>query len=171
MSVTAARPVSERIAAELYSRLRLLTAGYSDHLLISEVVRPTRNGNWTPKHLQIVLTQSSPERNEESDCPGNPPADAFDTTFNIRCHVMPSERDPTPVDEYINAMAAEVQRVVCDESMLEDESEWHTFGELSFNATWLTHENIDSDGSFDGVNIPLMVSYRVSENNPFEVRA
>jgi hypothetical protein len=62
-------------------------------------------------------------------------------------------------------------RVVCDEAMIEDSTQWHTMGNLAVNAEWQTHENIDSDGSYDGVNIPLLVTYRVSENNPFEVRA
>lgn len=169
MPVTESRPISERIASELLGRLSLLAAGYSDHVPVSEVVRPLRNEIETPTHLQIVLTQDSPERVPELDCPGNPPASAYQIKFNCRCRVMPSERDTTAVDELINAMAAEVVRVVCDESYLE--YQWHTMENLAIDSEWQSHENIDSDGSYDGVNVPLLVTYRVSENNPYTVRA
>jgi hypothetical protein len=169
MPVTEVRPVVERIASELFDRLSLLAAGYSDYFIASEVIRPTRLDVGTPKNLQIVLTQGSPEVDEELGCPGNPPATAYRIVFNIRCRVMPSERDTTPVDEYINVMAAEVVRVVCDETELT--YPWHTMENLAVNAEWQPHENIDSDGSYDGVNVPLLITYRVSENNPFEVRA
>ena len=169
MPVTESRPVSERIAKQLFERLQLLAAGYSDQFTASSVVRPLCNETETPKHLQIVLTQGSPAINEELMCPGNPPALCYQILFNIRCRVMLSEADTTPVDEIVNTMAAEVVRVVCDDSYLS--YQWHTMENLAVNSEWQPHENIDSDGSFDGVNVPLLVTYRVSENNPFEVRA
>ena len=169
MSVTEARPVSERIASQLYSRLRLLAAGYSDQVLVPSVKRTDHADDGTPEHLQIVLTQGSPQRNEELDCPGNPPANAYDIQFNIRVRVMLSESDPTPEDEIVNTIAAEVVRVVCDDSYLS--YPWHTFENLAVNAVWQSHENVDGDELFDGVNIPLLVTYRVSETNPYEVRA
>lgn len=164
MSVTAVRPVVERIAQELFARLRLLTAQYSVYSPVPEVIRPKRLDNWSPKNMQIVLTQEAPEINPELSCPGNPPSVARDVLFNIRCHIMPSERDPTPVDEYVNTLAADVVRVVCDAA------DWHTFGSLAINAEWQTQENIDADGSFDGINVPLLVTYRTDETNPFTVR-
>lgn len=164
MPVTIARPISEQIAQALFERLEYLVAGYSAYTPVSEVIRPTRLGGFTPKHLQIVLTQEAPERNEELSCPGNPPSVAWNQRFNIRCHVMPSERDPTPVDEIINTMAADVQQVVSDAT------DWHTFGSLALNAEWQTHENIDGDGSYDGVNVPIVITYRTDENNPYVKR-
>ena len=89
--------------------------------------------------------------------------------INIRCRIMPSETDTTPVGEYINVIAAEVQRVVCDESDLT--YSWHTFEDLSFNAMWGSHEIVNGEGGFEGINVPLQVMYRVTEGNPFEVRA
>lgn len=171
MPVTEARPVSERIADAILQRLLLLTAGYSDQFVASGVERPLRNDAGTPAHLRIVLTQDSPERIEDLDCPGNPPANCYATRYNIRCYVMPSENDTTPVEEYCNLMAGEVVRVVCDDDMIDDGTQWHTMGGMAVNAEWQAHENIDADGSYDGVNVPLHVTYRVSETNPFEVRA
>jgi len=121
-------------------------------------------GGFTPKHLQIVLTQGPPQRVPELDYPGNPPANCYSITFNIRCHVMPSEKDPTPVDTIINAMAGDVVKVVCEPT------NWHTFGSLAIDAEWESHENIDGDGSFDGMNLPLTVYYRTDESNPYNKR-
>lgn len=164
MPVTVA-PVSELIARELLTRLIKLEDGYSAYSDVVQVVRPTRMGGFTPQHLQIVLTQSSPEIDEELSRPGNPPATAFRMLFNIRCHVMPSEDDPDAVDEFCNTIAADVVRAVCDET------DWHTMGGNAINSEWQTHENIDGDGSLDGVNVPLLVTFRTDENNPFQMRA
>jgi len=166
MSVVAgARPVVERIANELFRRLEKLAAGYTTTTAVSEVIRPTARGGFTPKHLQIVLTNGGMARVPQLDCPGNPPASAFRQTFNIRCHVMPSELDPTSVEEYISTMTADVVRVVCDADL------WHTFGSLAVDAFWATPTPIDGSGSFDGTNIPLQVTFRHDEDNPYNVRA
>ena len=153
--------ISEQIARELLTRLERLEVASAYNTTASEVVRPVRLGGFTPKDLQIVLTQDSPVRNEEIDCPGNPPRLGWDIQFNIRCHVMPSETSSTPVDDIINTMSADVVVAVCQDS------NWQTMDSLAINSQWLTHENIDGDGSFDGVNIPLVVTYRVDETDPY----
>lgn len=168
--VEAVRPVSERIASVLFGRLQFLAAQYSVYTPASEVIRPTRLGGYTPKHLQIVLTQEAPAINEELGCPGNPPATAFDLLFNIRCHVLPSEKDITVVDEIINTFAADVVMVVTDE-VTHDQGPWYTMNDLAINAEFQTQEAIEPDGSFVGVNVPLLVTYRTDENNPYNVRA
>lgn len=167
--VEAVRPVSERIASVLFERLRFLAAQYSVYTPVSEVIRPTRLGGYTPKHLQIVLTQEPPEIDDELGCPGNPPATAYRLLFNIRCHVLPSEKDITVVDEIINTFDADVIRVVTDASIYG--AMWYTLGGFAVNAEFQTRESIDADGSFVGFNLPLLVTYRTDENNPYNVRA
>jgi hypothetical protein len=167
--VSQVRPVSERIACEIFDRLQLLAAQYSVYTPVSEVIRPTRMGGYTPKHLQMVLTQNDPEVDSELGCPGNPPATALKILFNIRCHVMPSEKDITVVDEIINTFDADVVRVITDPDLFG--TQWHTMGGLAIDAEFQTRESIDSDGSFAGTNIPLLVTYRTDENNPYNVRA
>lgn len=169
MPVTETRPVNERIIKEVIERLQLLMAGYSDYFRSPYVKREVFHNTETPKPYGIIVTQGNPERVPESDCPGNPPALAYMLPINIRCRIMPSETDLTPVDEYINVIAAEVQRVVCDETELD--YSWHTFENLSFDAQWATHELVGGEGGFEGINVPLLVTYRVTEGNPFEVRA
>ena len=158
MPVEETDPVVERIATVLYDRLNASDA-------FDEVIRPTRMGGFTPNHLQVVLTQDDPTEVPELFLPGNPPAIAFAQRFNIRCHVIPSERDPVSVDKYVNAMTANVVKAVCVDS------NWHTFGSRSLDATWESRENIDSDGGPDGINIPLTITYRTSELDPYALRA
>jgi hypothetical protein len=159
MSVTAIRPVVTRIESELFDRLQRLAADFSDFTPVTEVILPKRLSGYTPKDRQIVLTRGLEERVEELDCPGNPPAIAKRQMFAIRCHVLPSEKDPTSVDEYCDQIANDVRRVVCDASL------WHTFGGDAINAEWLPDEAVNSDGSFDGVAVMLAVTYRHAEDD------
>lgn len=170
MSVVAARPILEQIAQELYARVRVLSSGYSNATYAPEVIRPVARDAYTPRHLQIVITQQPPQANPALSCPGNPPSQAWDIQFDIRCHVNPSERDTTPVDEYVNTMAADVIKAVCDEDYHEMEYPWHTFENLALNAQWQTPETIDASGGFDGINVPLLVTYRTDEDNPYNRR-
>lgn len=166
MPVTSVRPVVERIASALFDRLRQLAAGWSTYTAVYEVVRPNRLGeDANPKHLQIVLKNGDSARVPELDCPGNPPAIARAQTFNINCRLMPSELDNTPIDEYVETMHGDVVRVVCEPTL------WHTFGGLSVDAEFGDPIYDSGDGSYFTVNVPLVVTYRVSENDPWEVRA
>lgn len=163
-------PVQERIAEELFFRLQFLASGYDPDVPVSEVVRPTRLGSWTPQHMQIVLTAADAEVNPELQCPGNPPAVAWNVTFNIRCHLLPSESDTTPIDRYKLLMVAAVHKVVQDTALLTFTYPWHTFNDLALDSRWQTPEQIDADGGVDGINVPLLVIYRTDETNPYNVR-
>lgn len=160
-----AYPVSERIAIVVLKRLeRLQVSGYGQ-VDFNSVVRPTRQGGYTPQHRQIVLTQQPPARVPELDCPGNPPAEANDLRFTMQCHAMPSERDPRALDELLNYMAADARYAVTDAT------NWHTFGGLAINARFEDTEMIPPSGSFAAVYVPLVVTYRTDETNPYTVRA
>jgi hypothetical protein len=123
--------------------------------------------SYTPKDNQIVITQGASERVPEMDHRWQPSCGRDDRQrFNIRCHVMPSEKDTTAVDEYVNVFAAEVMKAITT-----PQATWHNFGALAIDAEFDTLEEIDGDGSFDGINVPLLVTYRTSENDPYTVRA
>lgn len=168
MSVSDNRPVVEQIAQKLLGRLQALAADYGQ-LHYSEAVRTTLRSAYETQHMQIVLTQVPPVPNDELTCSGNPVAKAWDVQFNIRVHCNPSEADPTPIDEYLNTAAADIIKCVCDETLHNDGS-WASFGNLAINAQWQAMERVDADGAFGGVNVPLLVTYRVSETNPYTVR-
>lgn len=167
--VTETRPVNERITQEVLERLRLLTAGYSDYFRSPHVKREIFHNTEPPQNYGIILTQGNDERLPENDCSGNPPALAYRLPLMIRCRIMPSETDPTPVDTYSNVIAAEVQRVVCDDSYMA--TSWYTMNDLAFDSQWGAPEFVGGDGGFEGIAVSLFVSYRVSEGNPFEVRS
>lgn len=157
--------VADEIAAVLIERLEEMVLGdYATEVV--EVVRPARLGNYTPQDGQIVVTQANPERLTELDCPGNPPALCWSQVFNIRCHLMPSETDETAIDLLCNQFAADVIKAVCIPA-----NGWHTFGNYAIDAQFQAIENIETGEGMDGVNVPLMVMYRVAENDPYTVRA
>lgn len=154
--------ILENIAVELERRLRLMVGNTDFNTNVYEVVRPTRLECYTPIHKQIVLTQGEEEIDEELSCPGNPPAIARRQKFNIRCHLMTDERATDAIDSDINAFASDVILAVTD-----DYNTWHTFDGNAIDAAWGTREMVNADGGIDGVNMPLYVTYRTNENDPY----
>ena len=165
MPVTNSRPVLERICDILHDRIATLTTGIKPATPLVEVIRPTRVEDFTPKHMQIVMVLSEAEEADDLYRPGNPPAIAYNQTINLYCHIMPSERDPTPLDEYASTMHADVVESITDAGAL-----WHDFGGLAIDTKLGAVERIASDGSVDGIVIPIVVTHRTSEWSPYEVR-
>ena len=165
MPVVYTTTVEERIAEVIEARLQLLVAGSSALAPVSEVIRPLRSGGYTPKDWQIVLTLGPKESVPDLNCPGNPPAMAYDQTYNIFCRVMASERDDTPVDAFVSAFLSEAQMAITNSTT------WYQMNGYSIDAVFDSPEYVEGGGGGDGATIPLRVTYRVSENNPYEVRA
>jgi hypothetical protein len=130
------------------------------------VVRPTKIATYSPQNGLIVLTRGEVARVAELDCPGNPPAIAYQQTFLIRVHIAPSERDTTPVEAYEDIVESEIHKAI-----VTDAATWHTFGDLALNADFGAQQTVVSDGGYDGIAVPLMVTYRISEGDPYQVRA
>jgi hypothetical protein len=158
-------PVVEKIAKELYRRLRLLINSTTHNTPVVEVIRPKRIETYSPRHRQIVLTEQDHSRVPSLDCPGNPPALAKQITFNIRCHLINDEKSETPIDTLVHMFAADVENVVVG-----DDAQWYTFDSNAFMAEWQSEEPITGDGAVDGVNLPLIVTYRHTEGDAYEVR-
>jgi hypothetical protein len=160
--------VPEMIAEEIRLRLLELTIANGYLFNISEVARPTRRGeNWQRKHLGVGIVQGDSERLTDLDHAGNPPAIAYATEFQLMCVCRDSNATNNAKMVNVNQMAAEVIS-----SLTENQSNWHTFGGLSFNAEIGSPSPFDAgEGEVDGVMLPITVHYRVSENNPYEVRA
>ena len=165
--------VLDEIIEVLIARLETLIDP-SEQTEVVEVIRPTRLGTWTPRDLQIVVVQGDPERVPELDIPGNPPAECNRQIFNIYCHVRTSESSDEPADKTVNAFAADVKKAVCT-----PQATWHNFESTcgttttrwAINAEWLTQENIESGEGCDGIKLPLAITYRTDENDPYSVRA
>jgi hypothetical protein len=166
MSVTFQTPVVSRISDEIFARLQALVSGSAGAYSFANVVRPTKLATYTPQHGLIVLTRGEVSRVTELDCPGNPPAVAFQQTFSIRVHIAPSEKDTTPVEVYEDVMEAEIHKAIVNDS-----ATWHTFGDLAINADLGAQQTVVSDGSYDGIAVPLTVTFRITEGDPYTVRA
>jgi hypothetical protein len=166
MSVTFQTPVVSRISDEIFARLQALVSGSAGAYSFADVVRPTKLATYTPQHGLIVLTRGEVSRVTELDCPGNPPAVAFQQTFSIRVHIAPSEKDTTPVEVYEDVMEAEIHK-----ALVNDAATWHTFGDLAINADLGSQQTVVSDGGYEGIAVPLAVTFRITEGDPYTVRA
>jgi hypothetical protein len=166
MSVTFQTPVVSRISDEIFARLQALVSGSAGAYSFVDVVRPTKLATYTPQHGLIVLTRGEVSRLTEIDCPGNPPAVGYQQTFLIRVHIAPSEKDTTPVEVYEDVMEAEIHKAIVNDS-----ATWQTFGNLAINADLGAQQTAVSDGSYDGISIPLAVTFRITEGDPYTVRS
>lgn len=158
-------PVVEQIAVVLFSRLEKLTKTYDVTTDLAAAVRPTREGGFTPRDKQIVLSEGDDDIDEALSHPGNPPATARVQTFNIKLHAMPSEKDPTAIGKFLSVMKADVVQAVCSPA------NWEKFGNLAINARWGNTQQLELNGGMAGVNMPMLVTYRTDEGNPYKVRA
>ena len=48
---------------------------------------------------------------------------------------------------------------------------WYTFDGNAIDAAWQDQEAINADGGVDGVNVPIAITYRTDENNPYARRS
>jgi len=157
-------PVVEEIACVIFSRLTKLADKYDVTTNLAEAVRPVKQGGFTPQDKQIELTEG--DEDTPIIYPGNPPKSERVQTFNIQGRAMPSEKDTTPIGKIINSIKADIVRAVCDPA-----ATWHTFGGNAVNANWGPPEIIPPGGEFRGVTMPLLVTYRTDEGNPYVMRA
>lgn len=160
MSVT----VAESIAIEIQTRLETLIDG-QELTQVVEVIRPLVRGDFTPEDNQIVVTQGDTEEVPELSYPGNPPATCWETTYNVRCRILPSEADTDTKGQLTNQFFADVIKAITTPAEI-----WHQFGGYAINARLGAIANNNSE-AFEGVTVPVIVQYRTDENNPYEVRA
>jgi hypothetical protein len=165
MSVITERPIVTKISDQIITRLETLITEQNDAFTFREVVRPTKLATYTPEHGLIVLTRGEVARVTELDCPGNPPAIAYQQTFLIRVHIAPSERDATPIEMYEDVAEAAIIKAITTSGA------WHQFAGNAINANFGPQQTATSDGGYDGIAVPLIVTYRVAEDDPYTVRA
>lgn len=160
-------PIPELIAVEIESRLNtiLMENGYSFD--VSEVVRPTRRGeNWQYKHLGIGILQGESARVPSLDCPGNPAAICYAVQFNLLCICKDSANSEQAHATNSNEMAAASVKAITSNS-----TTWQTLDDNAINTEIGSPRPLMSpEGENNGTSVPLLVFYRVSENNPYEVR-
>ena len=159
-----ALPVVERIANEILDRLNtLIDDGYS-------FVRPDREGtNISPVDKSIVLRQMPSTANAVLSQHGNPPAMAFDCVFMCVCNVRNVFDDEPAYDTACNRAASEIIAAIANPSV--SPTTWYTFDGNAVNAQiGASTPYVSSVGTRSGVIVPILITYRVSENDHTEAR-
>ena len=155
-------PPEERIAAEIVERL-------ADSEEFANVYRVNRDAtDWRPANETVVVKQGSCTRLTESDMPGNPPAIAYELTFALVGFVRQADRTTSADDIEINTIAANIKKAVVAGLT----NTWHTFGGICFDAGFgATEPFVTDNGAHTGAVVEVICRYRVSETDPFAVRA
>lgn len=164
--------VIENIALEIVRRLERITVlnGYSFDVV--KVVRADRLAvDWSPEDTLIIVKQGDSTMNQDLSHPGNPPAIAFDTEFEIECFVRSSEHsDPVSYNSVQTERGAQIIKAITTEAT--DTGQWYTFGGNAVLSSIGDVRNFGvSDGNHNGVTVVINVMHRQSENNPYQVRA
>ena len=159
--------VSERIASTIIARLQNIQTSMGYTFDIVSVDRPNAKANeWRPRNQSILVRQSGTDRNEGLDCPGNPPAICYETTYDIYGFILPSDKATSPVATEVNELESAIKKSIVSNSV-----HWVFFDGLSILAEFGTSQPyISPEGDNQGLVLPLSVTYRVSELDPTEVR-
>ena len=153
-------PVIERIATEIQNRLDSYRPGGK--------VTIARLGRVVPDDILIVIQQQASRPLPQLNYPGNPPAVAFECIFNIQCFIH-NQTNEVEFAKRCNQVVADVTRYVTNPPV--DPVLWHSFGGLAINAFIGQSRDLRTEiGVLNGVIVPLIVQYRVSENDHTQVR-
>jgi hypothetical protein len=149
-------PVVEQIMANVRTRMAAAFTAY----------RSTRVATWQPKDLVVHVHQGALTPNADLSCPGNPPATAYDLEAIVAGIVKPSDAETIAVDTFRNRMGADIVRAATDAEL------WHQWGGLALNTVHGPIEDyMDETGGFAGVMVRFTITFRVDENDPYQVRA
>lgn len=165
-------PVLDNIIAEIIDRLRNITRANGYAFNVAEVKQVERDtNNWQPQVLGIYIEQKEETPNEDLFRPGNPPAVAYNVQFEISGYARQLDANPLEAgvcDKSVsdNQMKASITKALANN----DPSQWHQFGGNAINASLADGTPFDDPG-FDGARRLLTVLYRVSETDPYIVRA
>lgn len=158
--------IPERIAQEIIDRLKEIQIVNSYDFDITDVIRPDRVArNWTPKNFRVLLVQGNEERMPELDHEGNPPAICWQIEYQIKMFLRDLDKSEIAHAVSENRAAANIRKAITNNSM------WYTMNDVALFAEFgSTEPFISNEGDHQGVSIPLTVTYRASETDPFEVR-
>lgn len=159
-------PIPERIAGVIVTRLEAITTTNGYDITVDDVIRPDRQARtYTPKNNLIIVEQADSVPLPELDHPGNPPAICEALTFQIYALNRPADKSGTPAATNSNTLEACVKKAICSSS------DWYHFSSLAINAVFGTTQQLESqNGDHAGVMVPLIVTYRYSETDPYTVR-
>lgn len=159
-----ALPVIERIALEIINRIE--TAG----IFSARVIRPARDGrNYTKSHGTIVMHQLESVSNLPASHEGNPPAMAYDCTFNLFCFIREVPDNEPEYSAACNVFASAIIAAITTPET--NPAIWYTLGNNAIDTLVGAHSQFTDNDATAGVLIPVKVTYRVSETDHTEARA
>ena len=155
--------VIQRITESIQLRLRPVAISNLAGIGKVGIVRPFR---LIDRDDAVVVQKASDKPIPALDRPGNPPGKAYEATFNLNCFIETQESE-TKFSELCDETASEIIRRITTP----DAPTWHSFGGLAINARFDGPKDLPTDtGKKGGITVPLIVQYRVSENDPSIVR-
>ena len=158
-------PIVEQIAVKLAARLgRIATAnGYT---FDANVVRPTRVGKYVPRDKEVVFYQGGRTQVEKTE--GNPAGVSWKQEFVAAVFAIDSDKSVVPIDTLVNVRQADVEKALATVHPDETEADWAKVDALALEADFdEPREFAGAESKFSGVEVPLLVTYRVKENDPY----
>jgi hypothetical protein len=138
--------------------------GYAED--VAQVILPKRHNDWQPRHRTLLVSSSDPVRSEDSDRPGNPPAIAYSLPVEVSGFVIPSKDDNRSSNELVTNLMSDAIKAIASVQ------DWHQFGGNSINADLGPINFVDPDDeSPAGGKFQVDIIYRISETDPYQVRA
>jgi hypothetical protein len=164
-------PIPELIAEEIVDRLERITVDNGFAFDVAFVTRGNRLGtNFLRKPYGILVILGDNVRNEEMDHEGNPPAIAYDLTVMVKCLANIADTDDGSHNTRSNQMIAAAMKAITNPTV--SPSTWYTLGGNAIEANFGDIEYFSaSEGDHAGATLPIEVTYRISETDPFTVRA
>ena len=160
-------PIPERIAAVIVTRLQAITTVNGYAFTVADVIRPDRQARaYTPKNNLILVEQGDSVPVPELDIPGNPPAIAEILTFQIYGINRVGDREATAKSIGDNTLEACIKKAI-----VAGTTAWYHFSNLALNAAFgVTQPFASQAGDHAGIMVPLSITYRYSELDPYTVR-
>lgn len=161
-------PISELITEVVVARLQQITQANGYEFDVTSVDRvPLHDEGWTPRDLSMAVVQADDIRNDAESHHGNPPAEARDLTLHIKCIVRPSSRSTVTYETNMNQMAAAARKAITTPNV-----NWYQMDGYAINT--MIGDNTPfplAAGGHAGTTFTLLITYRISETDPFTVRA
>ena len=164
-------PIPELIADEIVDRLEAIAIDDGYAFDVAFVTRSNRLGtNFRPQAHGMLVMLGDNQRNDEMDHPGNPPAIAYDLTVMVKCFANAGVSETGSHNTRSNEMVAAAMKAITNPTV--SPSTWYTLGGNAINTEFGDVEYFSAtEGDHAGASLPLIVTYRISETDPFTVRA
>ena len=158
--------IAEQIVAKVRTRLATITTGNGYQFTTPGAIRPLRFVGDRLQNLQIVVTMAGMPQNAALSYMGNPPAIARDLTVMCSCYGFPGEGDTNPADYWRNRIFGAMSRA------LTSGAAWWNWDGLAINSVVGDPSAVaEAETGNVGIQLPITITFRTDENNPFNVRA